>query len=79
MFKKLLQWLGLVPQSQATEQTTDKIWPSYTYTSTGYTEEDLVNKTMAQLKTLGETKFNVTFKSNDRKHEMIARILDAQG
>lgn len=72
MLNKIKEWLfGSVSEPQEIEKNEPTM-------SVLYTEEDLIGKTKAQLKVIGEEEFEIKFPSSDRKAEMIARILDAQ-
>jgi predicted polyphosphate/ATP-dependent NAD kinase len=70
MLQAILKWLGF-----PSANTMDKVEPTFTSL---HTEDSLSELTKSKLKTLGETKFDVEFKSSDRKVEMIMRILAAQ-
>jgi hypothetical protein len=70
MIRTILSWLGF---SQSTE--IEKVEPQ---ASAVYSEEELSILTKSQLKTIGEEEFKVQFKSNDRKSQMVMRIIAAQ-
>lgn len=92
MLKAILKWLGF---NKPADSTVERVAPTFTgsnvpviskkviqgkpYGGVVHTEESLAELTKGQLKTLGETMFQVKFNSGDRKAEMIMRIITAQG
>lgn len=67
MFQTILNWLGFPKKEEYLP-----------IESTLHTEDSLSELTKSKLKTLGENEFDIKFKSDDRKVEMIMRILSAQ-
>jgi hypothetical protein len=73
MFQTILDWLGFPKKEEYLP-----IEPTLHTEKSLHTEDSLSELTKSKLKTLGENEFNVTFKSDDRKIEIIMRILSAQ-
>ena len=71
MFHAILNWFLNVPKDDSFH-----IEPTFTYIV--HTEDSLAELTKSMLKDLGEEQYDVDFKSDDRKVEMINRILLAQ-
>ena len=71
MFHAILNWFLNVPKDESFH-----IEP--TFTEIVHTEDSLAELTKSMLKDLGEEQYDVDFKSDDRKVEMINRILLAQ-
>jgi hypothetical protein len=69
MFHAIVNWIFNGPEDNSFHnESTDIV----------HTEDSLSELTKSMLKDLGEEQYDVVFKSEDRKVEMINRILSAQ-
>ena len=64
MFHAIVNWIFNLSEDESTDIV--------------HTEDSLSELTKSMLKDLGEEQYDVDFKSDDRKVEMINRILSAQ-